>query len=601
MLPELKHVRRRSLSRMRARGCHFAQLAVWTLICIVLGTTLRTLYQGDSRLSTHSFPVPTVGLKWTSWQQSPSTAFEAEESPQNGTEAVPTLAAQEEESDASDATSGPVISPPESAPLENVEASAGPSVDDELAHPEDTTPATEDDHAGEGEAKALTGPPILAKVTILFGDVPTYERAVKTHEVQNTMYGYPINILRHGILDDVWTKPAYILALLLEQLAKPVEERLKWLFWFDADTVMMNPSIPIEAFLPPEELPDIHLLVTNDFNGLNNGVFPIRVHPWSVELMSAVIASRVYAPEADYTFRDQSALSDVLKRPRFRQNVAYVPQRWFNAYDGGNSLTDKIEPYQIRRGDMLVHFAGLGNREERMKYHMDIAEQHLPDWELDLFHTSYPSELREFWAKKYADVQEEKSKLDAARDTAQKVMQETQKNLERFKEALREDECEKIDQRLQGLRKVANAQALDIDALHQKQSDLQGACSSLQRLVDEARTALLERANKVIAEAEQAAKHAPHPRLHEFMESVTSELQRLQMHIEQHLTDEPAVNGAIDALRTATARLAHQRQRVDQEDAEAERIREAAEAVAQQAARDRAGESQEELPREDHT
>ena len=70
----------------------------------------------------------------------------------------------------------------------------------------------------------------IGKVTIVFGGQnPTYERAVRTHEVHNKRFGYPLHVLRHGILSDVWTKPAYILSLLLKELSKPEHERLKWL------------------------------------------------------------------------------------------------------------------------------------------------------------------------------------------------------------------------------------------------------------------------------------------------------------------------------------------------------------------------------------
>lgn len=82
-------------------------------------------------------------------------------------------------------------------------------------------------------------------------------------------------------MDDVWSKPAYILSLLLRELAKPESERLEWLFWVDvdADTIILNPHLPIDVFLPPpgSEFDDINLMYSSDWNGLNNGVFPVRV------------------------------------------------------------------------------------------------------------------------------------------------------------------------------------------------------------------------------------------------------------------------------------------------------------------------------------
>jgi hypothetical protein len=71
--------------------------------------------------------------------------------------------------------------------------------------------------------------PSIAKVTIVFGDSPTYQRALKTHEEHSRKFGYRMHVLRSGILDGVWTKPAFLLSLLLEELVKPKTERIDWI------------------------------------------------------------------------------------------------------------------------------------------------------------------------------------------------------------------------------------------------------------------------------------------------------------------------------------------------------------------------------------
>ena len=79
-----------------------------------------------------------------------------------------------------------------------------------------------------------TGPRI-GKVTVLFHSKDeTTTRAIKSHEPHNRRFGYPQLILRHdllggGTLDGDWNKPTYLLAALLEELRKPVSERLQWL------------------------------------------------------------------------------------------------------------------------------------------------------------------------------------------------------------------------------------------------------------------------------------------------------------------------------------------------------------------------------------
>ena len=80
-----------------------------------------------------------------------------------------------------------------------------------------------------------TTKPRIGKVSVLFHskDEAT-TRAIKSHEAHNQRFGYPQLLLRHGLLDGgtfdaSWNKPAYVLAVLLEELRKPSPERLQWL------------------------------------------------------------------------------------------------------------------------------------------------------------------------------------------------------------------------------------------------------------------------------------------------------------------------------------------------------------------------------------
>ena len=280
----------------------------------------------------------------------------------------------------------------------------------------------------------------IAKCTIVFGDLnPVYERALQTHEVHNKKHGYPMYILRQSILDDVWTKPAYILSLILQELAKPAGERLEWLFWVDADTIMLNTHIPIEAFLPPlRDWENINLMISHDLNGLNNGVFPIRVHPWSAELLSAIIAFRHYRPKDELIFRDQSAMSYLLEDQKFNERTLIVPQRWFNAYQGEHNET--LAPFQVRRGDFLVHFAGVPDRDERMRYWLERAEKHSPDWEVEIEHTSFPEEIREFWKNLASERNAAQKALDALKKDVSLYIQQTERWLNDFFDKVSEDE-----------------------------------------------------------------------------------------------------------------------------------------------------------------
>src|SRR5271170_7680238 len=76
----------------------------------------------------------------------------------------------------------------------------------------------------------------------------------------------------------------------------------------------MNPNVPLEIFLPPEpEWSHVNALVTNDHHGLNNGVFFLRVNEWSVWLMAATVAWKIYKPDIPLRFHDQTALGFLLE------------------------------------------------------------------------------------------------------------------------------------------------------------------------------------------------------------------------------------------------------------------------------------------------
>lgn len=168
----------------------------------------------------------------------------------------------------------------------------------------------------------------------------------------------------------------------------------------------MNPNLPVETFLPPPDRLDVHLLLTKDWNGMNNGNFPIRVHPWSVELLSAVISYPVMNPDVELFWSDQSALSNILESNKyFSKAVVYCPLRWFNAYMGlpnGEGLNpESPEHLQVHRGDLLVHFPGTpGDKlDETMGPYLDIAEAHRGEWERSLEDTDYVQETESFWRR----------------------------------------------------------------------------------------------------------------------------------------------------------------------------------------------------------
>jgi hypothetical protein len=188
----------------------------------------------------------------------------------------------------------------------------------------------------------------IAKITMLYGDTPNpaYERALQSHALHADMHGYPLYVLRQKMLGRLWTKPAWILATVLAELAKPPPERLQWLFWFDADTFLLNPKIPLDLYLPPSDVHGVHFLCGNDHNGLNDGAFLLRVNDYSVHMLAASLSVETFRPNVDLRYSEQSAIENVVHeggvyRPwdgtTYLQGYAEIPQRWLNAYMGSRN------------------------------------------------------------------------------------------------------------------------------------------------------------------------------------------------------------------------------------------------------------------------
>lgn len=82
----------------------------------------------------------------------------------------------------------------------------------------------------EEVASSLAVQPTIGKVTISFGEGDeVYERAIQSHELHNRQMGYSQFILRERLVPGLWSKHAYIFSIIVQELSKPEDQRLKWL------------------------------------------------------------------------------------------------------------------------------------------------------------------------------------------------------------------------------------------------------------------------------------------------------------------------------------------------------------------------------------
>ena len=221
-----------------------------------------------------------------------------------------------------------------------------------------------------------------------------YARAIETHKRHAGRQGSSMYVLEHEVTDGFWNKPTYILSLLVAELAKHPRERSMWLMWVDGDSIIINPEIMPQIFLPPPDFNNVNFLVTKDHNGMNTGVFFLRVCDWSVKFMSKVLAYPLFRPDVDLgRSADQSAMELVAQEEGFRGATLYQPRVWYNTYEFHHG-------YEGDAGRMLVHFPGLEqDRWAHMaKWLMIVEGAQAAKWRIALEETEYPGEIHSFWS-----------------------------------------------------------------------------------------------------------------------------------------------------------------------------------------------------------
>lgn len=272
-----------------------------------------------------------------------------------------------------------------------------------------------------------------ATVTAFFGDLEAnehYTKALTTHLEHALVHGSEVHVLCDKMVDGLWNKPAFILDILLKEMLKPESKRLEWLVWVDGDSLILDQCRPATSFLPStllsnplsewqrrdeitsgEETPSpaINLVATHDPNGLNNGIFLLRVSQWAISLFTAILAYRHYNPDVGLRFSDQSAMELLLAEDEFKDQVQYVPQHWFNAFPKGEpqdfllrneTELEALEDMQVRKGDWLVHMAGHHHKDQALNGWYDLLEGMEDVWESGDLQRDLDGEVRRWWEEK---------------------------------------------------------------------------------------------------------------------------------------------------------------------------------------------------------
>jgi predicted O-methyltransferase YrrM len=124
-----------------------------------------------------------------------------------------------------------------------------------------------------------------------------------------------------------------------------------YLVWLDADTVIMNPTLPIELFLlrlPP----DRSVMIGSDFNGLNTGVMFLRSCSAVKDFFAEIDQNRCFS---DHIWWEQRAVFALF--PRFRSIVEVIEHQYSHLFNAYSPVFSKEAPFRV--GDWCFHMAGI--------------------------------------------------------------------------------------------------------------------------------------------------------------------------------------------------------------------------------------------------
>jgi galactosyl transferase GMA12/MNN10 family len=164
------------------------------------------------------------------------------------------------------------------------------------------------------------------------------------------------------------------------------EEDCEWVFYLDADTVIMNSTIAIESFLPDS----YDMLITKQKGGWNAGAWIIRSSDWSRQFLDAWWNMTSFVrPMGLAVSGDNDALKYYLTNHSeiFASHVLTVPRCYFNSVATWRNEGEEPEAalernrlrvrtsnsdYQIyHQGDFIAHAAGV---DDKMKATIELLK-----------------------------------------------------------------------------------------------------------------------------------------------------------------------------------------------------------------------------------
>ena len=123
----------------------------------------------------------------------------------------------------------------------------------------------------------------------------------------------------------------------------------KWIFWTDADSLIMNFAVSVEDLIDDR----YNLIISQDFNAINSGEFLIKNCEWSKKLLADIYSHTEVINHP--WWENQALILELQNKQEYRDRVKILPQRLINSY--ARDVIGNIPSALYQNGDFIIHFA----------------------------------------------------------------------------------------------------------------------------------------------------------------------------------------------------------------------------------------------------
>ncbi|HEY2890124.1 MAG TPA: DUF273 domain-containing protein [Dongiaceae bacterium] len=129
-----------------------------------------------------------------------------------------------------------------------------------------------------------------------------------------------------------------------------------WVFWTDADSLIMNPAITLQSIIAQAADKDMILTREAGASPVNTGQWLIRNTAWSRDALARIGAP--HCPNSRPHWFEQGAFVDWLgQKPDRWQHLAILPPRVMNSTPARGAYADlHLRASRYRHGDFIIHF-----------------------------------------------------------------------------------------------------------------------------------------------------------------------------------------------------------------------------------------------------